>query len=209
MKNLIAYYRVSTQRQGRSGLGLEAQREAVQAFAKAMGGTITAEFTEIESGRRNNREQLALALQACKKPKATLVIAKLDRLARKVSFVSTLMDSGVDFIACDNPHATRFTLHILAAVAEFEAEQISARTKAALKAAKARGVAIGRPNLGDVNRTAAADRAQALAPLLADLAHLNASAIASELNRRNITTAHGKAWTHKQVIRVQQRLERV
>jgi DNA invertase Pin-like site-specific DNA recombinase len=150
----IAYYRVSTDRQGRSGLGLEAQRAAVGRYLASVGGILLAEHTEVETGRRNDRLN-------CKKPwppaGSTLVIAKLDRLSRNVAFIATMMDSGVEFVACDNPHATRLTLHILAAVAEHEREMISARTKAALQAAKARGVRLGRnaERLAPANHTAA------------------------------------------------------
>src|SRR5579862_3191233 len=133
----VSYVRVSTDAQGASGLGLEAQREAIDRHVAGAGGKVVAEFQEIESGKRNDRPQIARALAACRARRATLIIAKLDRLARNVSFVSGLMESGADFVACDNPHATRLTIHILAAVAEHEREQISARTKAGLAAVKA------------------------------------------------------------------------
>jgi DNA invertase Pin-like site-specific DNA recombinase len=126
----IAYYRVSTVRQGQSGLGLDAQRTAVAAFVAGR-GELVAEFVEVESGRRGNRPQLAAALDLCHRRRAVLVIAKLDRLARSVAFISNLMESGVAFIACDMPLANRLTLHILAAVAEHETEMVSARTVAA------------------------------------------------------------------------------
>src|SRR5882672_8866253 len=114
------YYRVSTAQQGASGVGLDAQREAVSRHVAGAAGVIVAEFQEIESGKKNDRPQIAAALAACRLRRATLVIAKLDRLARNVHFISSLMESGVDFVACDNPHATRLTIHILAAVAEHE-----------------------------------------------------------------------------------------
>jgi DNA invertase Pin-like site-specific DNA recombinase len=139
----IAYYRVSTRRQGQSGLGLEAQRHAVQQYLAAMGGTLAAEYTEVESGKRSDRPELARALARTRALRGTLIVAKLDRLARNVSFLSALMDSGVEFVACDQPHANRLTIHILAAVAEAEARAISERTKAALQAAKRRGVLLG------------------------------------------------------------------
>jgi DNA invertase Pin-like site-specific DNA recombinase len=151
----VSYYRVSTAQQGASGLGLEAQRQAVSRHVAGAGGAIVAEFQEIESGKKNDRPEIAAALAACRLSRAVLVIAKLDRLARNVHFISSLMESGVDFIACDNPHATRLTIHILAAVAEHEREMISARTKAALAAAKARGVKLGNPNLRPGDRRAA------------------------------------------------------
>src|SRR4051812_45961424 len=145
--NFVAYLRVSTARQGESGLGLEAQQSTVEAFAKQQGGTILATYVEVESesGKRSDRPELAKALAAARKAKATLLIAKLDRLARNVAFIATMMDGGVDFVACDQPFASRLTLHILAAVAEDEARRISERTKAALAAAKARGTRLGSP----------------------------------------------------------------
>src|SRR5262245_21022571 len=139
-------YRVSTDRQGQSGLGLEAQRSAVLNHLDGGSWTMFAEFTEVESGKHADRPQLAAALVACKKHKAKLVIAKLDRLSRNLAFIATLMDSGVEFVAVDNPHANKLTLHILAAVAQHEREMISQRTKDALQAAKARGKRLGNPN---------------------------------------------------------------
>ncbi len=137
----IAYYRVSTARQGQSGLGLEAQQAAVAAFCEPI-----ETYTEVETGKRSDRPELQRAIAACKRMGATLVVAKLDRLARNVAFVSTLMESGVEFVACDNPTANRLTVHILAAVAEDEARRISERTKAALAAYKARGGTLGNPS---------------------------------------------------------------
>lgn len=158
----VAYLRVSTDAQGRSGLGLEAQRGAVAAHAGTAGGTIAAEFVEVESGRRTDRSELAAALDACRALRATLVIARLDRLARNVAFVSGLMESGVEFVAADMPAVNRLTVHILAAVAEEEARMTSTRTKAALAAAKARGVRLGNPRLlaGDLTLSACANAAQ-------------------------------------------------
>ena len=140
----VAYYRVSTQRQGQSGLGLEAQQAAVTAFTKDQ--AIIAEFTEIESGRKNNRPQLAEALALAKKHKAILVIAKLDRLARNVHFISGLLESNVQFIAADMPEADRTFLQMAAVFAEWEAKKISERTKSALQMAKARGTKLGSPS---------------------------------------------------------------
>jgi DNA invertase Pin-like site-specific DNA recombinase len=140
---IIAYYRVSTKRQGASGLGLDAQKTAVESFAKANRGRIVAAYTEIESGKRADRPQLAQALAHARLAKATLVVAKLDRLARNVAFLAALIESGVDFVACDNQHANKLTLHILAAVAEAEREAISQRTKDALRAAKRKGAKLG------------------------------------------------------------------
>jgi DNA invertase Pin-like site-specific DNA recombinase len=134
----IAYYRVSTQKQGASGLGLEAQKAAVETSFQPLKS-----FTEVESGKNSDRPELAKAISACKRLGATLVIAKLDRLSRNVYFISGLMEAGIDFVACDNPNANRLTVHILAAIAEDEARRISERTKAALAALKRRGVALG------------------------------------------------------------------
>jgi DNA invertase Pin-like site-specific DNA recombinase len=160
----VAYYRVSNDKQGLSGLGLEAQRAAVARHVAAAQGVVVAEYEEIESGKRNDRPEIAAAIAACRVRRACLIIAKLDRLARNVFFISSLMESGVDFVACDNPHATKLTIQILAAVAEHEREMISQRTRAALAAAKARGVKLGNPHLtpGDTKaarraRTAIAD----------------------------------------------------
>src|SRR5215213_4230202 len=138
----VVYLRVSTDRQGRSGLGLEARRVAVASYL-AGHGRIVAEVLEVESGRRNDRPELERALALCRAHRATLLVAKLDRLARNVAFVSRLMESGVEFMAADFPQANRLTIHILAAVAEHEARMISDRTRAALAAAKVRGVVLG------------------------------------------------------------------
>src|SRR5215207_3217039 len=139
----VSYVRVSTARQGRSGLGLEAQQEAVRSYLNGGNWQLVAEVVEVESGRRNDRPKLAEALRLCRLHSATLIIAKLDRLARNVAFISNLMESGVEFTAVDFPQANRLTVHILAAVAEHEAAMISQRTKAALAAAKARGTRLG------------------------------------------------------------------
>jgi len=144
MQGFVAYYRVSTDRQEQSGLGLDAQRAAVAGFVS--GRELIAEFTEVESGKRNDRLQLAAAMDLCRRHKAVLLIAKLDRLARNVAFIANLMESGVEFVAVDMPYANKLTMHILAAVAKHECEMISARTKAALAQAKARGVKLGRPD---------------------------------------------------------------
>jgi DNA invertase Pin-like site-specific DNA recombinase len=201
----VAYYRVSTDRQGRSGLGLEAQQAAVRGY---LGATAPiAEFTEIETGKRNDRPELKQALALCRKRKARLVIAKLDRLSRTLAFIATLMDSGVEFVAVDNPHATRLTLHILAAVAEHEREMIADRTKAALRAAKARGIRLGRngaDRLAPAYRAEAIARARQLAPLLAELksAGMSARQMAVQLTARDIPTLHGARWHAQTVIRM-------
>jgi len=157
----IAYYRVSTIRQGQSGLGLEAQRAATAAFIKSADCILVGEFTEVESGKRANRPELAEAIKACRDGGAILLIAKLDRLARNVHFISALLESGVKFTAIDMPNADRFMLHVYAAMAEEEARRISERTTAALAAAKARGVRLG--TNGKVLAAAHKSRADALA----------------------------------------------
>src|SRR6266404_1815587 len=215
----VSYYRVSTAQQGASGLGLEAQREAVARHVAGAAGVIVAEFQEIESGKKNDRPQIAAALAACRLRRATLVIAKLDRLARNVHFISSLMESGVDFVACDNPHATRLTIHILAAVAEHEREMISQRTIAALAAAKARGVKLGNPHLtpGDTRRARRARTAQANEYAAAAHVYIEEArnagcnacgAIAKALTARGIETPMGsRDWSRTQISRVIARAE--
>jgi DNA invertase Pin-like site-specific DNA recombinase len=205
----VAYYRVSTDRQGKSGLGLDAQREAVMGYLNGGKWTLIEEFTEIESGKHADRPELVRALATCKKQKARLVIAKLDRLSRNLAFIATLMESGVEFVAADMPHANKLTVHILAAVAQHEREMISERTKAALAAAKKRGQQLGNPNLAEAaKRGTAAVKANArrfaanVRPIIKEImragAH-SANAIATKLNERNVPTARGGKWTHMQV----------
>jgi DNA invertase Pin-like site-specific DNA recombinase len=216
----ISYYRVSTERRGASGLGLDAQREAVARHVAAAQGVLVDEFQEIESGKKNDRPQIAATLAACRLRRATLIIAKLDRLARNVLFISSLMESGVDFVACDNPHATRLTIHILAALAEHEREQISQRTIAALAAAQARGVKLGNPNLKPGNRWAARRARQARTEgannYAADVAPYIEAArkagcgslreLARALTARGVETPAGcKLWTARQVQRIVER----
>lgn len=139
---LVAYYRVSTRQQKRSGLGLEAQRLSVRAYVKTCSGKLIAELTEVESGTKNDRPIIKEALWRCRVYGAKLVVAQLDRLARSAALIAKLLESGVDFVAADMPMANRFTIHILAAVAEYEARLISERTRAAFAAVKARGTPI-------------------------------------------------------------------
>jgi DNA invertase Pin-like site-specific DNA recombinase len=205
----VAYFRVSTDRQGKSGLGLDAQREAVMNYLNGGRWTLVGEFTEIESGKRADRPELERALAACKKQKAKLVIAKLDRLSRNLAFIATLMESGVEFVAVDNPHANKLTVHILAAVAQHEREMISERTKAALAAAKKRGQRLGNPNLAKAAKlgTAALKAntrrfAANVRPIIEEIMRAGATshnAIAGKLNERNVRTARGGVWTHVQV----------
>ena len=212
----VSYLRVSTDRQGESGLGLEAQRKAVADYLNGGKWTLAAEFVEIESGKRSdNRPQLAAALAACKKQRAKLVVAKLDRLSRNMAFIATMMDSGVEFVAVDNPHATRLTLHILAAVAENERMMISQRTKAALAAAKANGRKLGGPKLavatklGNKANAAAADRFAAnVVPIIREIKATGATslrAVAAALTARGIATARGGEWNAAQVANVLKR----
>jgi DNA invertase Pin-like site-specific DNA recombinase len=205
----IAYFRVSTDRQGKSGLGLDAQREAVMNYLNGGRWTLVDEFTEVESGKRNDRPELEKALTTCKKQKAKLVIAKLDRLSRNLAFIATLMDSGVEFVAVDNPHANKLTIHILAAVAQHEREIISARTSAALKAVKARGKQLGNPKLAEARRQAAAARKNSadrfsanVLPVIAEIQRSGVQSlrgIARALTARGIATARGGTWTPVQV----------
>lgn len=218
----VGYYRVSTGRQGRSGLGLDAQRASVRDYVCASGGILADEFIEVESGSAKSRPQLDEALRLCRIAGATLVIAKLDRLARNVAFVSQLMDAGVDFLAVDFPSANRLTVHILAAVAEHERRMISERTAAALGAAKARGVKLGgdRGNLPSVAvkgaaasaavRKAHADkRAADLAPLMRKLRldGLSLRQISRFLVRRGIKSARGLKWSPTAISRILARVE--
>ncbi|CAO3350662.1 recombinase family protein [Azospirillum melinis] len=214
----IAYYRVSTEKQGRSGLGLDAQKQAVLQYLN--GGALIGEFVEVESGKRNDRPELAKALTACRLQGATLIVAKLDRLSRSVSFISALMESAVEFVACDMPTANRFTIHILAAVAEHERQMISARTRVALAAAKQRGKRLGNSNLqapagvhaigtAAIKEKAdrdAADRVEIIRAIQAEGIHQSMNAIAGELNRRGITTPRGGRWQATTVSRVLARL---
>lgn len=207
MRQYVAYYRVSTEKQGRSGLGLEAQKAAVAAFTS--GTAPIAELTEIESGKNNDRPQLAAALRQCRLTGAKLIVAKLDRLSRNMAFLAALMDADVEFVAVDNPHANRLTIHILAALAEHERAMISTRTKDALAAAKRRGVKLGgrrhaveayaaKASLVAARlrteraRAKAKDLAGAIDDVRAKLgADASLRAIADELNARNVLSPRG------------------
>jgi DNA invertase Pin-like site-specific DNA recombinase len=212
----VGYYRVSTSRQGQSGLGLDAQRKAVSDYLNGGNWELIAEFTEIESGKRADRPKLAEAIKHAKRCKATLVIAKLDRLARNVAFISGLMESGVEFVAVDMPLANKLTIHILAAVAEHERELISSRTKQALAAAKARGQRLGNhANLAEAQdrsrrvRSESSDQfAQNVLPVINQIKRSGCetlSGIASALNARGIRTPRGGDWQAAQVARVLER----
>jgi len=200
MHDFVAYYRVSTDRQGESGLGLEAQRAAVVSFIGS--ASLLTEFQEIESGKNHtNRPQLTAALSMCRTSRATLVIAKLDRLARDVHFISGLMKAGVDFVAVDMPQANKLTVHILAAVAEHEREAISQRTKAALQAAKLRGTQLGNPRWQDSIERARAARNPIPVPSAIVQAIVERRAqglplrqIAAQLNGMGVRTPRGNCW---------------
>lgn len=226
---IIQYIRVSTTQQGKSGLGLEAQQEALAQFAQQHQAEVVATYPEVESGKRNDRPELAKAIAHARRIKGTLVVAKLDRLARNVAFLATLMESKIDFVACDNPNATKFTLHILSAVAEHEAQMISDRTRAALAAAKKRGVKLGSSRPGHwkgredrrregarkagqfgamVNRQAAVDAYAELQPLVQEMRAKGQSfrQIAAQLNQEGHTTRNGREWNQVQVMRVLNRI---
>lgn len=209
----VAYYRVSTQSQGRSGLGLAAQQKAVRDFLDGGHWKLIAEFTEVESGKRFDRPKLAEAMRVAKRHKATLVIAKLDRLARSVAFISDIMEGDVEFVAVDMPMANRLTVHILAAVAEHEREMISQRTKSALAAAKARGTLLGnRTNLEVAQLKSRAARSNASAqfvqnviPVIGQIQATGLTSlrdIAGALNARGVRSARGGEWQPTQVKRV-------
>lgn len=221
---LVSYLRVSTRKQGASGLGLEAQRVAIAAYAAQRHGQVIETFTEIESGKLNARPELAKALHLAKVTGATLVIAKLDRMSRNAAFLLTLRDSGVKFVAADMPDANDLTVGIMALVAQQEREAISRRTKEALTAAKARGVRLGNPNGAEALRRAgrgnaaslqairnAADgHAQNLKPVLDALAAegvVSLGALASALNERGMLTPRGGQWHKSSVSNLLQRLK--
>lgn len=210
----VTYYRVSTQQQGRSGLGLDAQRETVAVYLRGAGGRLVAEFTEVETGKGSNaldkRPQLRAALDVCTRLRATLLIAKLDRLARNVHFVSGLLEANVNFIAADMPTADRTMIQIYSVMAEFEARQISARTKAALAQAKARGVLLGRAGAANLRPHVAAqqDKAKAFSERLRGQVasyvarDLTQREMAADLNALGIHAPRGGRWRLAQVQRL-------
>ncbi len=214
MKKAITYYRVSTERQGIHGLGLDAQKQAVRDFAKANDFMLTNEYIEIESGKKHQRPVLLQALGACKREQATLLIAKLDRLGRNVAFISKLMEAGVDFKAVDNPYAGKLVVHIMAAFAEHERDLISQRTTDALKVAKSKGVELGKHGrhvLSAENRQKADEFALTIRPILDELKQegmTTVRAIAAELNRRKVPTyTQNGHWHPSTVYQVMKRLK--
>ena len=211
----VAYYRVSTDRQGRSGLGLEAQQAAVVAFVQSRLGKILEAFTEIETGKGaqplSRRPQLAAAMTACREQRATLLIATLDRLARNVYFISGLMESRVPFVAADMPTATPFEIHIRAAMAEEERRKISERTRVALAAAKRRGTVLGANGrtLARKHQATAAAFAESLRPVIEQLraeGNTTLHAIVAVLNDREVPTARGGSWHLRTVHQLTRRL---
>lgn len=215
-QQFVTYYRVSTQRQGSSGLGLDAQRQTVAQYLAGSSRTTVGEFVEVETGKGANaldrRPQLRLALDLCKKTGATLLIAKLDRLARNVHFVSGLMESKVSFVACDLPEANQLTIHIMAAFAEHEARRISERTRDALAAAKARGVVLGATgpaNLktcNDLRQQKALQFRERLRPVLDGMKaqELTRRAMVERLNALGIKAPMGGTWSLGQLQRLVQ-----
>ena len=218
----VSYLRVSTPKQGQSGLGLEAQRKAVTDYLNGGNWEVLADFVEIESGKDRERPELKKALDRCKLTGATLLVAKIDRLARDAAFLLSLRDAGVDFLAADMPDANRMTVGIMAIIAEHERDAISARTKAALAAAKARGVRLGKPEnltpanaergrvLGRVANKARVDaRSADLAPIVRDIigtGRTTLASIADGLNERHIPASRGGSWSATQVGRLLDRL---
>lgn len=230
-QNVVAYFRVSTEKQGANGLGIEAQQAYVAAYCQRTGSNLLREYTEVESGRKNDRPELAKAISFAKRNKATLVIAKLDRLARNVAFVANLMETRVRFESCDLPGANSMTVHVMAAVAENEAKAISQRTKDALAAAKARGTtkrgtplmlgshhpsskplrpearAKGQARSARVNKQKAIEEYADLLPIAKEMHDAGASfgKIAKHLNDEKYRTRLGAGWTAVQVMRLLER----
>jgi DNA invertase Pin-like site-specific DNA recombinase len=211
----IAYYRVSTTHQGINGLGMDAQRAAVRSFLNGDQFELLGEFAEVESGKHWQRPELDRAIALCRKTKARLLIAKLDRLARNAAFLLNLRDSGVDFVAVDMPHADKFTVGIMALVAEKERDLISDRTKAGLAAAKRRGTTLGNPKLSSAralavaaNQKRAVEFAARLAPVIARIEKAGVSSlrqVAECLNARGFQTPNGKEFTAQSVKNLRQR----
>ena len=213
----IAYYRVSTNKQGKSGLGIEAQQASVADYLATTSGELVNEFIEVQSGKDNQRPELAKALRKCRLTGATLVIAKLDRLSRNAAFLMNLQESAVNFICCDMPEANTLTVGLMACMAEYERKRISENTKAALKAAKARGVKLGNPRLDEVRctditaaQTARIAKAKArnseildvINEIQSDAGELSLRAISRRLNEAGYKTSRGKDWQATSVKRI-------
>lgn len=216
MVKFVAYYRVSTQKQGKSGLGLDSQKSIVSSYVHQNGGELIGEYSEVESGSKDDRPELLQALRACRLKGATLVIAKLDRLSRNRRFLIELQDSSVKFVCCDMPDANHFTIGLMANIADYERQLISERTKAALKAAKDRGVKLGNPRLALVRNADPAranevriSRANAYKREMYEVIReidadhvMTSTQIANHLNDAGYQTPRGGLWTHVQVNRV-------
>ena len=211
----VSYLRVSTERQGVSGLGLEAQRSSIARFVDACGGIVVEELVEIESGKRSDRPILEQAIALCRKRKATLLVAKLDRLARTVSFISRLIETGVDFVAVDNPHANKLMVHVISAFAEHERDLIAGRTRAALAAAKELGVVLGNPQIERARyaaitsiKNSAASYCVNIAPIIAQIRASGVSSfqgIADALTARGVPTRRGGQWHPATVRNIERR----
>lgn len=210
-QTFVAYYRVSTKSQGESGLGLEAQQASVKNFVESRNGIIVAEFTEVESGKKDNRIELDAALKLTKKSKATLVIAKLDRLSRNLTFIATLQDAKVKFVCVDMPEANEMTIQLMAVFAQYERKRISERTKEGLQAAKARGIKLGNNNLDPLNQKLIEQANEFAESLRATLTGFKAQGLSqrkmvAELNRIGVKTIRGKEWCQPQLHQVLKRL---
>jgi DNA invertase Pin-like site-specific DNA recombinase len=219
-RHYVTYYRVSTQKQGRSGLGLDAQKAEVRRYLDSHGGTVLASFTEVESGRRDDRPQLAAALRRCRQTRSTLLVAKLDRLSRSAAFLLTLRDSGARFVAADLPDMNETIVGIMAVIAQTERQAISDRTRAALAAAKRRGVRLGHARTlvhtkgtARVATQAAQQVAKARAEELRDVVEdarkagaVSLRQLANHLNGLSITTPRGGTWAAASVSRLLQQL---
>ena len=216
MNKAVAYYRVSSEQQGKSGLGLEAQQQSVRDFAAACNMELVQELNEVESGRNDKRPMLLKALKTCRREKATLLIAKLDRLGRNVAFISALKQSDVDFIAVDYPSANKLILHIMAAFAEYERDQTSERTKLALAAAKKRGVKLGTScgELSQRNIKRAWEFASMMKPIVDSLVkegHTTVRKLTAALNKQKVKTFRGKRrrWHLRSVHMLLKRIEQL
>ena len=213
MQAVVAYLRVSRERQGRSGLGIEAQHAAIKGYMEEHGYTLAAAYVEVETGKGfdalDKRPRLKEALQRAKGLKCPVIVAKLDRLSRNVAFISSLMETKVPFLVAGLPNADPFMLHIFAALAEQERRMIAERTRLALAAAKARGKVLGSPGIAGRNRARADALAERLRPTVEPLAlqGVSASEIARRLNKEKIATATGKGWHPVTVGRLLRRLE--